>query len=75
MDFYQNPYQLILFDLLKISNSFVQAITSLHSTNSVLLLFFLHFTPNHPLVSADESNTGGRRITSLLTAESKHGGG
>lgn len=75
MDFYQNPYQLILFDLLKISYSFVQAITFLHSTNSVLLLFFLHFTPNHPFVSADESNTGGRRITSLLTAESKHGGG
>lgn len=43
MDFYQNPYQLILFDLLKISYSFVQAITFLHSTNSVLLLFFSPF--------------------------------
>lgn len=39
-----------MFDLLKISNSFVQAITFLHSTNSVLLLFFLHFTPNHPRI-------------------------
>lgn len=46
----------------------------LHSTNSVLTLFFLHFTKNHPLLSVDESNTGGRRITSLLTAESEHRG-
>lgn len=73
MDFYQNPYQLILFDLLKISNSTSNNFFAFYKFCPTAI--FLHFTPNHPLVSVDESNTGGRRITSLLTAESKHGGG